>query len=114
MQQNRWQAAIGLLSQVLTIDRQYRDAATKLRYARQAHDNEVKQRELARLYERAVESTHAEEWEQAISSLEEIIQSDPDYADAKYFLSKARGQRREQLEERKRQQELAGLYSQCW
>jgi tetratricopeptide (TPR) repeat protein/tRNA A-37 threonylcarbamoyl transferase component Bud32 len=78
----KWTAAIEVLTQANRLEPENEEVQAGLREAR------VRQR-LLQLYDQALESLEAEEWEEAREYLSDVINLDPDYAD---------GQAREQLE----------------
>jgi serine/threonine protein kinase len=94
--QENWAAAVHELESVIDLDPTYAggEADKLLQQARQ-------QKELAKLYERALEQLKAEKWSAAIKQLRQIVAEQPDYREASEKLSEAK-QRRD-LEELYRQ-----------
>jgi hypothetical protein len=89
----QWDEAVDSLSQVLSRERDYADAARKLELARH-------QQELANHYAKASAAADAGDWEQAVAEYSTVADSEPDYRDTNARLGEAR-----------RQHQLASLLS---
>ena len=75
IQDEHWQEAVDLFSQILKTDPGYRDVADQLNYVG------VEMR-LATLYRSARRSLEIGQWDQALNQLDMITEIDPDYKDA--------------------------------
>jgi outer membrane protein assembly factor BamD (BamD/ComL family) len=89
----QWDEAVDSLSQVLSREPDYADAARKLELARH-------QQELANHYAQASAAADAGDWEQAVAEYSTVADSEPDYRDTNARLGEAR-----------RQHQLASLLS---
>ena len=74
IQEERWQEAVDLFSQILRSDPEYRDAADQLDYV----GSEMR---LATLYRSARRALETGQWDQALRQLDSIAEIDPDYKD---------------------------------
>ena len=81
-QAERWQDAVDLFSQVLSLDPNYEDAPLRLVEA-------GRQARLAALYQAATMAIQEERWQEAVDELIEIVATDPNYRDAAQLLSQA-------------------------
>jgi curved DNA-binding protein CbpA len=104
LDREQWQAAIDKLEEILALDAEYRDAATRQSRARQRLETQKQDEQLASLFEQALEHSKAEQWDRTIELLEEIVAADPAYRDVDHLLSEARRQvhDQEQLYQRAR------------
>ena len=74
IQDEHWQEAVNLFSQILKIDPDYQDVADQLNYVGM-------EMRLATLYRSAQRSIEIGQWEQALNQLDMIAEIDPDYKD---------------------------------
>jgi serine/threonine protein kinase len=75
IQDERWQEAVELFSQIVKSDPEYRDATDQLDYI-------GAEMRLATLYRSAERALETEQWDQALQQLALIAQIDPDYKDS--------------------------------
>jgi tetratricopeptide (TPR) repeat protein len=68
-------AAIGLLDDLLSLDPDYRDAAT-------LRDHAVRRRDLADIYQRAVDAQNSGDFSTALRLYTEVHDTEPDYREA--------------------------------
>jgi tetratricopeptide (TPR) repeat protein len=92
---DRWEQAVDLLHQVLTLRRDHPEAAGKLEHAR-------RQLQLATSYAHAYAAADAGEWDQAVAAYTAVADADPGYRDVSARLETAR-----------RQQQLAALLAEA-
>jgi tetratricopeptide (TPR) repeat protein len=81
-EEERWQEAVDLYSQILKADPDYRDAAAQLNAAAQ-------QLRLVTLYRSAQRALEIGQWDQAINQLDEIAAIDPGYRDTAVLRARA-------------------------
>jgi serine/threonine protein kinase len=74
IQDEHWQEAVDLFSQIIKSDPEYRDAGDQLDYV-------AAEMRLATLYRSAQRALETEQWDQALQQLDLIAQVDPDYKD---------------------------------
>ena len=74
IQDEHWQEAVDLFSQILKIDRLYRDVADQMYYV-------AAEMRLATLYRSVHRAIETRQWDQALHQLDQIAQIDPDYKD---------------------------------
>jgi outer membrane protein assembly factor BamD (BamD/ComL family) len=100
----KWQAVVKALERIAAMEPSYPDPEGLLASSRA----ELKAQKLATLYRTGLRHIKARKWPEALELLEELQQLQPSYKKTEMFLA----QIREELEEAKRQQQLAEHYRQ--
>ena len=90
MEAERWQEAVDELSEVVSVEPEYRNAAALLSSAALSLSAHRAAEEAVRLYNQAIACCDASEWDTAVACLEEVQRLDPAHRDVQERLALAR------------------------
>ncbi|MBU1878800.1 MAG: tetratricopeptide repeat protein, partial [Chloroflexi bacterium] len=99
IQRRQWAEAVAILEQVVTDDESFAQGRAEERLAEAKSALEREQAEtVARLYDAGAEYARKGEWALAAEALEQVLEHDPEYPDAKKLLEEARERRDDELQ----------------
>ena len=90
MEAERWQEAVDELSEIVSVEPEYRDAADLLSSAALSLAAHRAVEEAAKLYDRAMACCDAGDWDAAVACLEEVQRLDPKRRDVQARLALGR------------------------
>lgn len=117
MDARRWPEAQRLLIQLQQAGPGFRETDRLLARAEaeiaQEQAEQLRQEQIATLYEQAIGLARARQWRQASAKVQEVLQIEPQFADPEGIAEKAQAEIEREEQETQRQSELAALYAEA-
>ena len=117
MDARRWPEAQRLLLQVQQAEPGFRETDRLVARAEaeiaQEQAAQQRQEQITTLYEQAVGLARARQWRQALATMQEVQQLDPEFADPEGIAAQAQAEIEREEQETQRQSELAALYAEA-